>query len=215
MDDARFGKLWKSWDARISSGETVEAILREAKDEDLVEILGGETRGERKYARDVIATELLNRLHARTISQPASARAAADSARAANEVARDGQYAIHTAEEILKSSGQEELGASVSASAYASLDATEAAFQAADRHAETLEGNLAQSRIGTELAKDAVHAAKQGIKATHDLEHQMEELGKAKEGRAASEASQAIGRAAADASKLAESRTRPDADQEA
>lgn len=190
--DARFGKLWADWDDRIDGGESPTDILRNSKDEDLVEVLGGESVLDRKYARDIIATELLNRLHVRSSKHPASAKGAQASAKVAHEAAKEGQEAIHHAEGILKRSGQKALGAAVSASAYKSLDASEAAFTAAKEHADTLHETLAQSRVGDDLAKDAARAAEEGRKITHKLGEQMESMGKGKEGRAAKEASRAI-----------------------
>lgn len=124
VTDARFGKLWAGWDERIDRGESPTEVLRNSKDEDLVEVLGGESELDRKYARDIIATELLNRLRSRSTKHPAAAKVAQDSAGIARDAAQEGQEAIHHAEEILKHSGKYELGASVSASAYKSLDAS-------------------------------------------------------------------------------------------
>lgn len=208
--DARFGKLWADWDDRIDRGESPTKILLDSKDEDLVEVLGGESELNRKYARDIIATELLNRLHLRSTRHPAAAKVAQTSAMIARDAAKDGQAAIHHAEEILKSSGQHELGTAVSASAYKSLDASEAAFAAAKEHAEALHETLAQSRVGEDLARDAAAAAEVGRKVTHKLGEQMERMGKGKEGRAAKEASAAIKTTADQAATDAGSRD-PDA----
>lgn len=190
MDDngARFGRLWTEWDARVDRGESPTDILKGAKDEDLVEVLGGESVHNRKYARDIIATELLNRLHSRSTKHPAAAKAAEASAKLAHDAAKEGQAAIHEAEGLLKSSGQEALGASVSASAYASLDASKAAFDAAREHADSLHQTLAQSRTGGDLARDAARAAQEGSDLTRTLAQQMKSIGKGKEGQAADEA---------------------------
>lgn len=196
VDDARFGKLWAEWDRRIEAGEAPGAILKDAKDEDLVEILAGESDRDRKYARDIIATELLNRIHGRSATHPAGARAVAVSAETAHKAAQDGQEAIHRAEGILKESGQWDLGDSVSASAYASLDATKAAFTAAEKQADSLQGSLSQSRAGSDLAEEASRTASEGRDITRELEQQMDHLGRGKEGRAATEASHAIQEAA-------------------
>lgn len=194
MDDARvrFGKLWAQWDERIAAGDPPPKILREFKDEDLVEILGGESTFDRRYDRDIIATELLNRLHARSSKHPAGARAVARSTKTALDTARQSQAAIHKAEGILKRSGQWDLGAAVSASAYASLDATAGAFEAAKEQAGSLHESLAQSRKGTELAEEATRTAEEGIEVTEALEAHMKHIGKGKEGRAAAEASRDI-----------------------
>lgn len=203
-DGARFGKLWTDWDARVDRGETPAEILRDAKDEDLVEVLGGESGRDRKYARDIIATELLNRLHFRSRKHPATARAAQDSAKVAHDAAVDGQEAIHRAEGLLKDSGQEELGASVSASAYASLDASKAAFDAAREHSDSLHQTLAQSRAGGDLADDAVDAAREARDITRDLGDQMKSIGKSREGEAADAAGRKILRTADKAAKDAD-----------
>lgn len=195
-EESRFGRLWATWDARIREGQSPQDILRSAKDEDLVEILAGESTRDRKYARDIIATEILNRMRVRSTTQHAGASDVEASARAAHEVAQDSQEAIHLAEGILKASGEFPLGAAVSASADASLQATEAAFDSAKVHAEALHRTLAQSRAGAELAAEAAEIADEGREITRDLEETMTALGRGEEGRAASAAARAIQKAA-------------------
>ncbi len=114
----------------------------------------------------------------------------------AHRAAQEGQEAIHHAEGILKATGLRELGTAVSASADESLKATEAAFDSARIHTEALGDPLAQSRLGGELAREAAHKAEEGRDITSDLERTMAEIGRGKEGRAASEASVKIQRAA-------------------
>lgn len=189
--NSRFGKTWAEWDKRVDNGEAPASILRDAKDEDLVEVLGGESPSDRRYVRDIIATELLNRLRSRS-KHPAAAESAANSALRARDAAEEGQEAIHRAERLLKASGQVELGSAVSASAYASLDASQEAFKAARDHAESLQQTLAQSRAGGQLAEDAARAAETGTDITRDLGAKMESIGRAKEGRAATAAARAI-----------------------
>lgn len=192
IDEARFGRLWSEWDARVDAGEAPMSILKEAKDEDLIEVLGGESPLDRKYARDIIATELLNRLHTRSTKHPAAAKAAQASAKLAHDAASEGQVAIHAAEELLKASGEFELGDSVSQSAYASLDASKAAFDAAREHADSLHQTLSQSRVGGELAEDAARAAREGSDLTRELGAKMTSMGKGKEGEAADQAGRRI-----------------------
>lgn len=199
MDDeeaARFEKLWKRWDERVAAGTPPVDLLREAKDEDLIEILAGESRLDRKYARDIIATEMLNRLHKRGTSQHPGAKTVEDSARDAHEAAKDGQEAIHHAEGILKANGQVALGAAVSESADASLIATRAAFDSAKVQAAALHQTLGQSRLGGELAAEAVTKAEEGREVTRELEKTLDALGRGEEGRAASDASRKIHAAA-------------------
>lgn len=197
-DQPRFGKLWAAWDARIAAGQPPQDILKNAQDEDLVEILAGESTRDRRYARDIIATEILNRMRARSTTQHPGARGVEASAKAAYEVARDSQEAIHRAEGILKASdvpGDFALGAAVSASADASLRATLAAFDSAKLQAEALRETLAQSRVGTELADEAAHAADAGREITRTLERTMTSMGRGAEGRAASDAARNIQKA--------------------
>lgn len=195
-EEARFGKLWAAWDASIAAGLVTVDILRNAKDEELIEILAGESRLDRKYARDIIATEILNRMHARSTTQHPGARDVETSARVAHEVAQGGQEAIHHAEGILKASGHFPLGAAVSASADATLQATQAAFDSAKIQAEALHETLAQSRVGAELSAEAAHVAEEGREITRELEKTMGSLGRAAEGRAASNAARNIQKAA-------------------
>lgn len=203
-DEARFGKLWARWDARIDAGESPQDILKHAKDEDLIEVLGGESSYDRKYARDIIATELLNRLHSRSMKHPAAAKAAQISAKLAHEAAAEGQTAIHTAEELLKASGEWDLGSSVSASAFASLDASKAAFDAAREHADSLHQTLSESRTGEELAREAAHAAQEGSDLTRELGARMKDMGRWKEGEAADQAGRKIQASADKAAEAAE-----------
>ena len=204
MDDedaARFEKLWSRWDERVAAGTPPVELLREAKDEELIEILAGESRLDRKYARDIIATEMLNRLHARSASQHPGAKIVEDSAREAHRAAKDGQEAIHHAEGILKANGEVSLGSAVSRSADASLIATRAAFDSAKVQAAALHQTLAQSRLGEELAAEAVAVADEGRDVTRELESTMHALGRGDEGRAASEASRRIQEATGHAAK--------------
>ena len=194
-DEARFGKLWREWDARVAAGELPRDILQNAKDEELVEILAGESKLDRKYARDIIATEILNRMHSRSTTQHPGARGVEASAGAAHKVAQDSQEVIHRAEGILKSSGEFALGAAVSASADASLHATRAAFDSAKVQADALHETLAQSRVGADLAAEAADVAQEGREITRALEEKMHGLGRGKEGRAASEAARDVQRA--------------------
>lgn len=202
MHEGRFGRLWAEWDRRVDAGERPEDILDEAKDEDLVEVLAGESDVDRRYTRDIIATELLNRLHERT-KHPAKAKAVAASAKTAHAVARESQGPIHRAEEILKASGEWDLGASVSASAYASLDATREAFDAAKDQAEDLQANLSTSRGGSELAEEAAQTAEEGREITREIEGKMDEIGRGKEGREASAAAKRIQKEARRAADVA------------
>lgn len=199
MDGSRFARLWETWDARHAAGERPADILVGAKDEELVEILAGESKEDRGYARDIIATELLNRLSSRFREQPVTANAAARSAKASQAAAAEGQEAIHRAEGILKSSGHYDLGASVSASADRTLEATNAAFSAAKDSARSAERSLSQSRAGTELADEAAQTAKEGRVLTEQIEETLDDLGRGKEGRAAAAASRAMSDAAEDA----------------
>lgn len=194
--EARFGKLWVEWDRRVAGGELPRAILENAKDEEIIELLAGESRLDRKYARDIVATEILNRMHRRSLTQHPGAREVEESARAAHKVAQDSQVAIHYAEGILKASGEFELGAAVSASADASLLAARAAFDSAKIQAEALHETLAQSRMGAELAAEAAAVADAGLKITRELERKMAAMGAGEAGRAASEASREIKEAA-------------------
>lgn len=198
-EGGRFERRWADWDKRIAAGEDASAILGSAKDEELIELLAGESRVDRQYVRDVVATEILNRLYTRSASQHPGAKDVEASAKSAYEAAQDGQEAIHHAEGILKGKGRAKLGAAVSASADASLKATEAAFDSARAQADALHETLAQSRLGGELATEAAQKAEEGRKITHELERTMADIGRAKEGRAASEASRKILQATEDA----------------
>lgn len=164
----RFARMWTEWDEKAGDRKDVPHYLRGAKDEDLVELLASSSQKDRKYERDVIATEILNRLHRRHRDLPSAADAVLESAEAAYHAASAGQQAIHTAEGILKAQGDEELGTEVSASAYESLDTTKAAFEAAQRNSKDVQRTVSQSRLTHDLAKEATRTAKRASDATRD-----------------------------------------------
>jgi hypothetical protein len=205
----RFAQLWDEWDGRLREGEDVVSFLEAAKDEELIELLAGESVRERKYERDIVATEILNRLHRRHTDFPAGAEAVLHNAQAAQRSAEAGQAAIHASEALLHAAGEHELGQSISESAYESLDATKLALGAAQQHAADVQSSLSQSRLGDKAsaprqedldrtAQAAARAARRGSDLTDDLEAHMGAIGKGPEGKAAAKAGQAI-REAADA----------------
>lgn len=203
----RFADLWVAWDTRHDEGDNVQPFLAAAKDEELIELLAGESVRNRKYERDVIATEILNRLHRRNTSVPASADAVLRAAEAAELSAEAGQAAIHTCEALLHAAGEHDLGQAVSESAYHSLDAAKLALDAAHRHAVEVQVNLAQSRLGDEAegasddrrglaGRAAARAAQRGNEITADLERHMSTLGAGPAGKAAAAAGEAMSKAA-------------------
>ena len=186
----RFADLWKRWDGSVRDRSEIPDYLAQATDEDLIELLAGAPVGERKYECDVVATEILNRLHRRNRALPDVADEVLRSAEAAYHAAAEGQRAIHTAESILKASGDEELGQSVSASAYASLDTTRLAFEAAQRNSSDVQAAVAQSRVARQLADDAETKARTAVDATQEARTALEQAGHpdaAAEARAAAE----------------------------
>ena len=197
----RFAQRWEAWDARVQGGEDAVLILRSAKDEDLLELLAGCSEKDRKYERDVVTTEIQNRLARRAKDHPEGAEHVFHAAYAAYEAAAKGQKAIHTAEGILKASGDTELGVSVSASATVSLDATKLAMEAAQAHVAELQSALAQSRIAERLVEDAAQAALEVAARTEKGAGRVAELGHEAEARAAREAAQRIREAAAEAAQ--------------
>lgn len=203
----RFAKLWEAWDARIDGGESRVSFLNAAKDEELIELLAGESARNRRIERDVIATEILNRMHRRNTSFPGGADAVVAAAEGAQRAAEAGQAAIHASEALLHAAGEHALGQSVSESAYESLDLTKVALEAAQDHASDVQTNLAQSRLGTEAiaqrhadaeaaADAAARAAHRGSDITDELEAHMAKIGQGDVGRASAEAGRAITKAA-------------------
>lgn len=214
MTSDRFAKLWETWDTHQGPDEVLR-FLQDAKDEELIELLAGESARNRKYERDVIATQILNRLHKRHNDFPAGAQSVLRSAEAAQLAAESGQAAIHASETLLHEAGEHELGQSISESAYESLDATKGALQAARRHAANVQESLAQSRQGQpekarksraeaqKSAEAAAEAAQRGSALTEGLEKHMRATGNPREGKAAAEAGEAISEAADAAAKAA------------
>lgn len=173
----RFASLWARWDAAVHDRSEIPAFLSDASDEDLIELLAGAPRGDRKYECDVVATEILNRLHRRHRDLPTVAHEVLRSAELAYEAATEGQRAIHKAESILKAGGDEDLGREVSAAAYASLDTTRLAFEAAQRNSEDVHATVAQSRATQRLAGAAVESAEDAVGATREAASILAEQG--------------------------------------
>jgi len=205
----RFAQHWLAWDERVHDRDEAAAYLRTAKDEDLLELLAGSSPKDRKYERDVVTTELQNRLAGRHMAHPRGADEVLVAAQQAYEAAAGGQKAIHTAEAILKASGDVELGTSVSTAAYISLDTTKVALEAARSHAAELQAALTQSRIAERLLEDAAQAARDVLDKAAAGAKRVAELGHVAEAEAARKAAELI-RVAADiaAQKLREGRAR-------
>jgi hypothetical protein len=197
----RFAQGWEAWDARVRGGEDAAIFLRSAKDEELLELLAGCSDKDRKYERDVVTTEIQNRLARRAKEHPEGAEQVFRAAYAAYEASAKGQKAIHTAEGILKASGDMDLGVSVSASAIVSLDATKLAMEAAQAHVAELQAAQAQSRIAERLVEDAAQAALEVAAKTERGAGRVAELGHEAEARAAREAARLIREAAAEAAR--------------
>lgn len=188
----RFARRWEDWDDQVQDREGAVAFIRHAKDEELLELLAGDSDKDRKYERDVVMTELQNRLTNRHVEHPQGADEVMLAAQQAYEAAAAGQRAIHTAEGILKASGDMELGMAVSSAAYLSLDTTKVALEAAREHAAELQAALMQSRIAERLIEDAAEAALEVVERAAAGAKRVEELGHVDEARAAREAAELI-----------------------
>lgn len=57
----RYRRLWERWDGAVAAGRRPHEFLQEVSDESLIELLAGATE-QRQYERDLIATELKNRM---------------------------------------------------------------------------------------------------------------------------------------------------------
>ncbi|MEA3201822.1 MAG: hypothetical protein QOE90_3250 [Thermoplasmata archaeon] len=188
----RFAQRWDTWDAQVHDGEDVRTFLDAAKDEELLELLAAESPKKRKYERDIVMTELQNRMTGRNLEQPQGAADVLVAAELAYEAAANGQMAIHTAEAILKASGSTELGSSVSSAAYLSLDTSRVALDAARAHSAELQAALAQSRVAERLIEDAAEAARLVVERAAAGAKRIEELGHREEADAAREAAALI-----------------------
>lgn len=197
----RFARRWLEWDEEVHDREEAGTYLRAAKDEQLLELLAGDSPTDRKYERDIVTTELQNRLVSRHVTHPRGADDVLVAAQEAYQAAADGQKAIHTAEAILKASGDMELGTSVSAAAYVSLDTTKVALEAARAHAAEIQAALTQSRIAERLIEDAAQAALDVVERAAAGAKRVAELGHLAEAKAAQEAADLIRAAAEVAAK--------------
>lgn len=61
MSRVQFQALWESWDAARASGRSPDDVLYDISDDCLIELLAG-AGSERAYEKDLIRTELRNRL---------------------------------------------------------------------------------------------------------------------------------------------------------
>lgn len=193
----RFALTWTKWDERVHSPREATSFLTSAKDEELLELLAGESEKDRKYERDIVATEVINRLSRRSMELPGGATTVYRAARAAHEAAVQSQIAIHTAGGVLKAYGDDELGGAISAAAIVSLDTTKLAVDAARGHLSEVQAALAQSRVAERLIQDAAHAAIEAAVRAEQGARRVAELGKEAEAKAALDAAKLL-RAAAD-----------------
>lgn len=197
----RFALSWVRWDQRVQQGQEPTVFLKSAKDEELIELLAGDSGTDRKYERDIVAVEIQNRLAQRNRSLPLGADEVLKAAYIAYEAAAKSQRAIHAAEGILKASGDTALGVAVSGSAIASLDTTKLALEAAQEHAANVQATLAQSRVAEQLAQDAVDSAMQAAAKAQLGAERIAELGHEEEARVAREAAEALRAAAEDVAR--------------
>lgn len=59
----RFERLWSEWEAKLAGGAPADSLLSSLTDEDIIELLAGAPDAEhRRVARNVLATEALNRM---------------------------------------------------------------------------------------------------------------------------------------------------------
>lgn len=79
MGDRRFDRLWGAWDARLGAGESPVAMLKRLTERELAELLAADAGARRPLERNIIATELTNRLGKR--NRPASDAVVAATAR--------------------------------------------------------------------------------------------------------------------------------------
>ena len=62
VGDRRFDRHWDAWDARLASGEQRLDVLKGLTERELAELLAADAGAGRKLERNVVATELTNRL---------------------------------------------------------------------------------------------------------------------------------------------------------
>lgn len=197
----RFADTWIDWDERVQGRTDAAAFLRAAKDEQLLELLAGESDRDRKYERDILATEIQNRLARRSMELPGGATDVYRAASVAHEAAVQSQIAIHTAGGILKANGDSDLGVSISAAAIVSLDTTRLALDAAREHLSELQAAFAQSRVAERLIHDAAQAALEAAVKTEQGAARLASLGHARDAAAAREAASRLREAAEDAAQ--------------
>lgn len=66
MGDRRFDRLWDAWDARLAAGVNRLDVVKDLTERELAELLAADAGASRKLERNVIATELTNRLGRRS-----------------------------------------------------------------------------------------------------------------------------------------------------
>lgn len=203
----RFASRWDAWDEEVHDRGDAAPYLAAAKDEELLELLAGWSDKDRKYERDIIAVEIQNRLAERSRKLPGGADDVLRAAFVAYGAAASSQKAIHAAEAILKASGDIELGRTVSASAYLSLDTTKLAMEAAQAHAAEVQAALTKSRIAEQLVEDAAEAAREAAEKAELGAKRVAELGHTEEAEAARAAAKRLRETAEEvARRLRESR---------
>lgn len=198
----RFVETWGDWDAQVHDAREATAFLRSAKDETLLELLAGESDQPRNHERDIISTEIANRLTRRSVELPGGATDVYHAARVAYEAAAKSQIAILTAGGLLKAHGDDELGTSIAGAAIVTLDTTRAAMDAARKHLADLQAALAQSRVAERLIEDAAHAALEAAIKAEQGAAKVAQLGRVREAAAARQAAFELHQAADEATRI-------------
>lgn len=106
----RFARAWNEWDEGVEEGKQPTDMLAELPSEKIMQLLAGAGR-ERRYERDILATEAMNRLAKARRRVEGSTKEVADLVRSLEDQGEKTRHDVHATEEVVaRLQGSESLG---------------------------------------------------------------------------------------------------------
>lgn len=145
----RFARAWNEWDDRIEEGKKPGEMLSDFSSEKIMRLLAGAGK-ERRYERDILATEAMNRLIKARHRIEGSTREVSDLVQDVQEQAQKTRESVHDTEEVVaRLQGNEALGVQSpqEITAHSASDLVEILMSAVERAGAAL-GRLEDVREG-------------------------------------------------------------------
>lgn len=108
----RFERVWNEWDAAVEKGKEPRELLSEFSSEKIMQLLAG-AGNERRYERDILATEAMNRLVKARRRIEESTQEVADLVHEVQEQGQKTREDVHATEDVVgRLQGSERVGVS-------------------------------------------------------------------------------------------------------